>query len=162
MVTLDGREEKSAPPQWITLLTDFGPKAAYIGVMKGVIATISPRAQVVDLSHAVAPRDCVQAAFLLAASYSLFPPGTIHVAVVDPGVGGEIALLAVEFDGFRFLAPNNGLVAGVLKGRKPHHMVRVEEERFFLSPVSATSHGRDIFAPVADCKRDHMGLPQAP
>lgn len=146
---MDAMQELPKPPPRITLLTDFGPKDTYIGVMKGVIATVCPHAVIEDLSHGIAPQDVHEGAFLLAQSYSYFPPGTIHVAVVDPGVGGERSILGLEIDGFRFLAPDNGLLGGVLSGRTPDQVVRVENERFFLQPVSATFHGRDIFAPVA-------------
>lgn len=141
-------ELPAAPPR-VTLLTDFGPKDTYVGIMKGVIATIAPQAVVEDLSHGVRPQDVAEAAFLLASAYRYFPPGTIHVAVVDPGVGSARAILAMEFGGFRFVAPDNGLLGGVLRGRAPTRMVRVEEARYFLQPVSATFHGRDILAPVA-------------
>lgn len=141
-------EFATAPPR-ITLLSDFGPKDAYIGVMKGVIATIAPHAIVEDLSHGIGPQNVVEGAFLLASSYSYFPPGTIHVAVVDPGVGGGRAILAARDEEFVFLAPDNGLLGGVFEGRAPVEVVRVENDRFFLQPVSHTFHGRDIFAPVA-------------
>lgn len=137
-----------APPR-ITLLSDFGPKDAYIGVMKGVIATIAPHAIVEDLSHGISPQNVVEGAFLLASSYSYFPPGTIHVAVVDPGVGGDRAILAARNEEFVFLAPDNGLLGGVFAARPPEEIVRVENDRFFLQPVSHTFHGRDILAPVA-------------
>ncbi|MCI0651009.1 MAG: SAM-dependent chlorinase/fluorinase [Planctomycetes bacterium] len=146
--------EPDIVPPWITLLTDFGPRDTYIGMMKGVIATIAPRAVVVDLSHGVAPQDIVDGAYLLATSYRYFPAGTIHVAVVDPGVGGTRAILAMEFGGFRFLAPDNGLLGGVLGGKAPDRLVEVKNTRYFLPRVAATFHGRDIFAPVAA----HMAL----
>lgn len=149
--------ELASAPARITLLTDFGPKDTYIGVMKGVIATIAPHAIVEDLSHGISPQDVTAGAFLLANSYSYFPSGTIHLAVVDPGVGGDRSILAVRIDGFTFLVPNNGLLGGVVGGREPDEIVRVENERYFLQPVSDTFHGRDIFAPVA--AHIAMGVP---
>lgn len=133
----------------ITLLTDFGLRDEYVGVMKGVIAGIHKDAQTVDITHSIQPQDVVHGAFILAASFSYFPPGTIHVAVVDPGVGGQRRILAAELAGHRFLAPDNGLLERVLADQTDVSVVSVEQEQYFLTPVSRTFHGRDIFAPVA-------------
>ncbi len=133
----------------ITLLTDFGTRDEYVGVMKGVIERINPHARVIDISHAVAPQDIVHGAYLLAATFRFFASGTVHVAVVDPGVGGRRRILAAEGEGYRFLAPDNGLLERVMGGLAVDTLVSVENRRFFLSPVSRTFHGRDIFAPVA-------------
>ena len=133
----------------IALLTDFGTRDEYVGVMKGVIAGISPDIRVVDVTHAIDPQDIVHGAYILAAAVPFFPPGTVHVAVVDPGVGGGRRILAVESGGCRFLAPDNGILERALAGRTIRTMVSVENRRFFISPVSHTFHGRDIFAPVA-------------
>lgn len=141
----------------ITLLTDFGLQDEYVGVMKGVIAGIAPTVRVVDISHAVYPQDVVHGAFLLAAAYPFFPPGSVHLAVVDPGVGGPRRILAVECGGHRFVAPDNGLLERVLAGQPDARVVAVEKRRYFLDQISDTFHGRDIFAPVGA----HMagGLP---
>jgi S-adenosylmethionine hydrolase len=133
----------------ITLLTDFGIQDEYVGVMKGVIARIHPDTRTVDITHQLDPQDVAHGAFILAASFSYFPDGTIHVAIVDPGVGGERRILAVEAASHRFLAPDNGLLERVLADQTDMTIVSVENERYFLSPVSHTFHGRDIFAPVA-------------
>lgn len=133
----------------ITLLTDFGTRDEYAGVMKGVIAGINPDAGIVDISHHIEPRDIVHGAFILAASYSYFPAGTVHVAVVDPGVGGTRRILAMECGGHRFVAPDNGLLERVMAGQPVTEAVSVNEPRYWLERVSHTFHGRDIFAPVA-------------
>jgi S-adenosyl-L-methionine hydrolase (adenosine-forming) len=129
----------------ITLLTDFGLADHFVGVMKGVIAGIAPGAQVVDVSHEVPPFAILEGAFLLEQSWRYFPAGTIHVAVVDPGVGSSRRALLVEEGGHFFVGPDNGILSAVL-GKK----VRVlEEARYWLPEPSSTFHGRDIFAPVA-------------
>lgn len=133
----------------ITLLTDFGLQDEYVGVMKGVISGISPDARTVDITHQIAPQDIVHGAFILAASAFYFPWGTIHVAVVDPGVGSGRRILAAAAGGHYFLAPDNGLLERVLGGQADTRVVSIEHERYFLDPVSKTFHGRDIFAPVA-------------
>ncbi len=133
----------------ITLLTDFGAQDEYVGVMKGVIAGINQDARIVDISHHIVPRDIVHGAFILAAAYPYFPRGTIHVAVVDPGVGGMRRILAVETGGHLFVAPDNGLLERVLAHQSVTTAVSVVNPRFFLKHVSHTFHGRDIFAPVA-------------
>ena len=133
----------------ITLLTDFGLEDAYVGIVKGVILSINPSATVVDISHNIPPQDIVRAAFLMETSYRFFAPGTLHVAVVDPGVGGDRSIVGVDVNGHRFLAPDNGVLTAVLAEGAADCAVRVENSRFFLDPVSRTFHGRDIFAPVA-------------
>lgn len=135
--------------RWITLLTDFGSEDSYVGIMKGVIARTAPHAVVIDLGHALRPFDVVEGAFRLGCAYSYFPEGTIHVAVVDPGVGSERDVLALEIDGHTFLGPDNGVLGGVVRGRVPERIVTVTERRFFLDVISDTFHGRDIFAPCA-------------
>jgi S-adenosylmethionine hydrolase len=142
----------------ITLLTDFGLSDHFAGVMKGVIASIEPRVSVVDISHQVEPFRIAQARFLLAQSWPYFPKGTIHVVVVDPGVGSERRPLLVEAAGQRFVGPDNGIFSDLLalKGARCRH---ITNRKLFLTQVSATFHGRDIFAPVAA----HLakGLPAA-
>lgn len=133
----------------ITLLTDFGTRDEYVGVMKGVIAGINPNVRIVDISHHIEPQNIIHGALMLAAAYPYFPAGTVHVAIVDPGVGGMRRILAAEYNRQRFVVPDNGLMEQVLKDRSPLAAVSVEDPRFFLDPVSCTFHGRDIFAPVA-------------
>src|SRR6516225_10113926 len=100
----------AGPPRLIVLLTDFGLKDHYVGVMKGVILSVNPEAHLIDLSHDIGSQDILEAYFLLSNSYRYFPPGTIFVAIVDPGVGTDRAILAVETNRYFFLAPNNGLL----------------------------------------------------
>jgi S-adenosylmethionine hydrolase len=142
----------------ITLSTDFGLAAPYVAAMKGVILTINPRVQIVDLTHSIPAQDVRHAAFFLAASLPYFPPDTVHVVVVDPGVGTERKLLFVEIGGLKILVPDNGcwtLLEGE-GGQKP--VVRsLSEQRFWRPSVSATFHGRDILAPVAA----HLSLGEA-
>jgi S-adenosylmethionine hydrolase len=138
-----------APPGIITLLTDFGLGDPFVGVMKGAILTRFPGAQIIDLSHGIPPQAVAEAAFWLERSHAAFPPGSVHVAVVDPGVGSSRAILALEARGQLFLAPDNGLLADSLLGSPGARLHRVEPERMALPPPSATFHGRDIFAPVA-------------
>jgi S-adenosylmethionine hydrolase len=133
----------------ITLLSDFGYADEYAGVLKGVIYGINPAATIVDLTHGIAPQDVVQAAQTLAAAFAYFPTGTIHVAVVDPGVGGRRAIIAARQHGQIILAPDNGLISLVWDLYPPEIVVVVENQKFFLSSPSRTFHGRDIFAPVA-------------
>lgn len=140
---------KNEPPACITLLTDFGVSDPYVGIMKGVIASINPSARVIDLSHAVEPQDVDAAAFLLARSYSYFPAGTIHVAVVDPGVGGKRPALCVQSGGYFFVGPDNGVLSPACYDAGRPRIFLLEERKYFLENVSHTFHGRDIFAPVA-------------
>jgi S-adenosylmethionine hydrolase len=133
----------------ITLLTDFGWGDGYIGAMKGVILRINPDCRIVDLAHEISPHDVMGAALILGQTYPFFPSGTIHVAVVDPGVGGSRRPLVLETDGYRFVGPDNGCFTFVLKRQKEIEAYELTEERFCLPRVSHTFHGRDIFAPVA-------------
>lgn len=133
----------------VTLLTDFGLEDAYVGIVKGVILTGNPTATIVDVSHSIAPGDVTRAAYLLETSYRYFPAGSVHVVVVDPGVGSDRGIVAVETNGHLFLAPDNGVLTGVLPEGGAGRGVSVENTRYFLSPLSGTFHGRDIFAPVA-------------
>jgi S-adenosylmethionine hydrolase len=133
----------------ITLLTDFGIQDAYVGVMKGVILSINPSAVVIDVCHDVDPQDLIGAAYLINSFYRYFPKGTIHIVVVDPGVGGDRAIVAVELAGHIFLSPDNGVLTLLMDEKESDGAVRVENPHYFLSTVSHTFHGRDIFAPVA-------------
>lgn len=133
----------------ITLLTDFGTADYFIPAVKGVIFSINPGASIVDLTHEIAPQDLHSGAFTLGASYPYFPPGTIHVAVVDPGVGSERRAIVVETPRALFVGPDNGIFTYVYARedvRRVYHIQRVEFCRPVISP---TFHGRDVFAPVA-------------
>jgi S-adenosyl-L-methionine hydrolase (adenosine-forming) len=136
-------------PSIITLLTDFGTRDHYVASMKGVILSINPRCTLVDITHQVNPHDIKEAGFLLANSYSCFPKGTIHLCVVDPGVGGaRMPILMIAGDHF-FVGPDNGLFTLMACREKVKRVIALTNPRFFLPSLSATFHGRDIFAPVA-------------
>ncbi|MGE3803640.1 MAG: S-adenosyl-l-methionine hydroxide adenosyltransferase family protein [Gemmataceae bacterium] len=135
-------------PALITLTTDFGTASPYVAAMKGVVFGINPAARVVDLSHSIPPQDVRHAAHFLAGCVTYFPTGTIHVIVVDPGVGTARAALHIELNGQHLVAPDNGCWT-LLPGSDSATVRRLEERRYFHEPVSTTFHGRDIFAPVA-------------
>src|SRR5437764_13013820 len=132
----------------ITLTTDFGLSDHYVGVMKGVILGIAPAARIVDLSHQVAAYEIGEAAFLIAQAYRYFPKKTVHVIVVDPGVGTARRPILAEVAGQFFVAPDNG-VLGMIYTLGKHKVRAITNARYFLKPVSQTFHGRDVFAPVA-------------
>jgi S-adenosyl-L-methionine hydrolase (adenosine-forming) len=136
------------PVPILTLTTDFGLSDHYVGSMKGVILGICPRGQIVDISHQVSPYAIAEGAFLIAQAYRAFPGGTMHVVVVDPGVGSERRPILMEAAGQFFVAPDNGVLA-LLFAREKHKVRVISNERYFRHPVSQTFHGRDIFAPVA-------------
>jgi hypothetical protein len=133
----------------ITLLSDFGTKDEYVGCLKGVILGINPQATLVDLSHEVPPQDIRAGAFILAGAAPYFPPGTVHLAVVDPGVGAGRRALAARARGQYWVGPDNGLFHLAFSGQTDVEMVSLETPAYFLPQVSATFHGRDLFAPVA-------------
>lgn len=133
----------------VTLLTDFGLQDEYVGVLKGVILSNNPRATIVDISHGIDAHDIAAATYALKSSYGFFPEGSVHVAIVDPGVGTERAIIAAQCNRHLFLAPDNGLLAPILRDGSYTTIYRVENEDLFRHPVSRTFHGRDIFAPVA-------------
>lgn len=133
----------------VTLLTDFGLKDEYVGVMKGVILGIHPAARIVDLSHQVPAGDIARAGWLLDWSYPYFPAGTVHAAVVDPGVGTSRKVLCLEYASQFFLAPDNGLLSPLLRTIRSPRVREVSNRRYALSRISQTFHGRDIFAPAA-------------
>jgi len=133
----------------ITLTTDYGTQDHLVGVMKGVILKINPDVQIVDITHQVTPFDLLDGALAIASAYPYFPPRTIHVVVVDPGVGTERRPLIVSGQNQYFLAPDNGVLSGVYE-KEPNPVVRnLTAAHYFLHPVSKTFHGRDVFAPVA-------------
>ncbi len=133
----------------ITLTTDFGLNDEYVGVMKGVLLSRCPACRIVDLSHGIRPYDIRGAARLLAASYSYFPAGTIHLVVVDPGVGGPRRILLGHGDDQMFLGPDNGVLAIFAELLGDSSWYEVRRPDLYLESVSATFHGRDIMAPVA-------------
>jgi S-adenosylmethionine hydrolase len=143
----------SGPSGIITLLTDFGLDDAYVGTVKGVLLAINPRVRLVDLTHAVPPQDIRRAALLLEAAWRFFPRGSVHLAIVDPGVGGSRRPIAIEAGGHYFVGPDNGLL-GFCFDLPGARGVVLADARYHRRPVSRTFHGRDIFAPVAaHCSR---------
>lgn len=133
----------------ITLTTDYGTNDHLVGVLKGVILKINPEVTIVDITHAVTPFDLLDGALAITSAYSYFPPRTIHVVVVDPGVGTDRRPLLVSGQNQYFIAPDNGVLSGVFD-REANFLVRhLTSEHYFLHPVSKTFHGRDVFAPVA-------------
>jgi len=133
----------------ITLLTDFGTADYFVGAVKGAILSVNPRAVIVDITHEIAPQDIEGGAFTLLAAYKTFPAGTIHVGVVDPGVGSERRPIIVSANEQFFVGPDNGLFTYIYDREPSHRIVYVTSERYFRPAVSTTFHGRDIFAPVA-------------
>ncbi len=134
----------------IALLSDFGDRDHYAGTMKGVILSINPRARIIDISHNVSPQNIVEAGYLLWASYKYFPDGTVFVCVVDPGVGGGRKIICVETARHQFIAPDNGLLDFIILQEDILRSYQiVNPPRIGAKKISATFHGRDIFAPLA-------------
>ena len=137
-------------PRKITaLLTDFGTKDYFVGAIKGVILSVNPNANIIDITHEIEPQNIASAGFTLRACYKNFPKQTIFVAVVDPGVGSNRKAITVETDDYYFVAPDNGLLSFVFNGRDDFKVFELTEEKFFAQNVSSTFHGRDVFAPAA-------------
>jgi len=141
----------TSPPKRpiITLTTDFGASDHYVAAMKGVILTRCPAAQLVDVTHDIPPYGILAGAYAIHQSASWFPRGTVHLAIVDPGVGTARRGILVDAGGQFFVAPDNGLLSFILRGHPEAHVYELTNRRFWLAPVSATFHGRDLFAPVA-------------
>lgn len=133
----------------IALLTDFGTADHYVGAMRGVVLTICPDATLVDISHEIPPHDVMTGALELAACYRYFPPGTVFLVVVDPGVGSARCGLAAEAAEYRFVAPDNGVLTAVFAEARPKRVVQLTERRYARPTVSRTFEGRDRFAPAA-------------
>ncbi len=133
----------------ITLTTDFGTSDHFVGAMKGVIYGILPRAEIVDICHDLSPFRIPEAAFTIAEIYPYYPPRTVHVVVVDPGVGTKRRPILVQAAGQYFIAPDNGVLSIVFNREKKHKARHITESKYFRDPVSNTFHGRDIFSPVA-------------
>jgi S-adenosyl-L-methionine hydrolase (adenosine-forming) len=133
----------------ITLTTDFGTNDHFVGVMKGVILDIVPEAQIVDICHSVQAFDVLDGAITISQAYSYFPARTVHVVVVDPGVGTARRPILASSDGYHFVAPDNGVLSLVYARESRVHVRHITSEHYFLQPVSNTFHARDIFAPVA-------------
>jgi S-adenosylmethionine hydrolase len=133
----------------ITLTTDFGQADGYVGTMKGVILGICPQASLVDISHKIRPQGIRQAAYVLHTATPYFPPGTIHLVVVDPGVGSARRPIAVQTQRAIYVVPDNGVLSLVLAQDPAQQAIHLTEQRFRLPLVSTTFHGRDIFSPAA-------------
>jgi len=131
----------------ITLTTDFGARDGYVGAMKGVILSIAPQTTIVDIAHGIPPQDVAAGAVALAQAAPFYPAGTIHIAVVDPGVGGQRSDILVEAGGHIYLGPDNGVLSLVARG--PRQIFRIQAPEFRRDPISPTFHGRDVFAPAA-------------
>lgn len=137
------------PNPIITLTTDYGTNDHLVGTMKGVILKINPDVTIVDITHNVTPYDLLDGAMAIGAAYSYFPPKTVHVVVVDPGVGTDRRPLLVSVQNQYFIAPDNGVLSMIFE-REDNIVVRhANVEHYYLSPISKTFHGRDVFAPVA-------------
>ncbi len=133
----------------ITLLTDFGLQDGYVAAMKAVLLGMVPQAQLVDISHLIPPQDIRWGAYVLKSCYADFPTGTIHVAVVDPGVGTHRRCIALRTDRYFFVGPDNGLFSFILEEEPRTETRLLSNQNLFRPTISATFHGRDIFAPVA-------------
>jgi len=133
----------------VTLTTDFGTADAYVGTMKGVLLGLCPQAGLIDITHEVRPQAVRQAAYLLSTATPFFPPGTVHLAVVDPGVGSARRAVAVQTGRATFVAPDNGVLTLALAHDPPRLAVTLTNPDYHLPQVSATFHGRDVFAPAA-------------
>jgi len=133
----------------IVLLTDFGQKDTFVGVLKGVIAKINPESKVIDLSHSVEPQNIQHGAFLLSTSCSYFPRGTIFCVIVDPGVGSDRKVICIETQDYFFVGPDNGVLWEASSHNQIKRIFELTNQDYFLDFISTTFHGRDIFAPVA-------------
>ena len=137
------------PSGIITLTTDFGLYDPYVAMMKGVILSINPEARVVDISHQIKAGSIMKAASFVHESFLFFPEGTVHVAVVDPGVGSDRRLIGIKAGGHFFVGPDNGIFWLVVEDHKETKTIHLTESTYFLPPISHTFHGREVFAPVA-------------
>jgi len=133
----------------ITLTTDFGLDDEYVGVVKGVLLSFLPDVQLVDITHSIAPQDIQKAAMIIDRACRFFPEATVHLAVVDPGVGSARRLLAIKTSRSFFVGPDNGIFTAILQSESTIKIHHITNSNLFLSPVSSTFHGRDIMAPIA-------------
>ncbi|MDE2508309.1 MAG: SAM-dependent chlorinase/fluorinase [Planctomycetota bacterium] len=138
-----------ARPPILTLTTDFGARGPYVAAIKGVVLGLVPQAHIVDVTHAVTPQDILEGSFVLAGVLETFPTGTVHMAVIDPGVGTDRSIIAVSLCDHWFVVPDNGLITCVARGRTPRVVHEISNPVLRRNTVSATFHGRDIMAPAA-------------
>jgi S-adenosyl-L-methionine hydrolase (adenosine-forming) len=136
-------------PAIITLTTDFGYKDPFISEMKGVILSINPYASIVDVTHDIEPFNILEAGFVIGSSYRYFPSGTIHVVVVDPGVGSKRRPLVIEISRHKFVGPDNGVFARILQEVRSAECVEISNDKYVIRKESPTFQGRDVFAPAA-------------
>jgi S-adenosylmethionine hydrolase len=142
--------EKNVPYQrMVTITTDFGLTEPYVGAMKGVIYTINPKAQIVEITNSVQSFDVLDGALAISQAYNYFPKDTVHLVVVDPGVGGPRRPIIANIGQYSFVAPDNGVLSLVFEREERITVRHVTSEYYFHQPISNTFHGRDIFAPVA-------------
>jgi S-adenosyl-L-methionine hydrolase (adenosine-forming) len=136
-------------PGILTLTTDFGMGGPYVAALKGVMLELAPGTQFIDVCHTISPQNILEGGFILAGIVDVFPRGTVHLAVIDPGVGTERRLIAVSVADQWFVLPDNGLITGVVRGTKPSGIWEITNPALRRSIVSATFHGRDILAPAS-------------
>ena len=137
------------PSKIITLSTDFGQAGGYAGAVKGVLLRINPQIKIVDITHEISPFNILEGALLLNSFYQFFPRGTIHLVVVDPGVGGKRKGILVRTDNYFFVGPDNGIFSFIYDREKVREMINLTNSEYFLGKPSSTFHARDIFAPVS-------------
>ena len=142
-------KKNSSRVNCITLTTDFGVTDEYVGVMKGVIRSIAPDVPVIDITHAIGPQNIRHGAYIIHAAFAYFPENSLHMIIVDPGVGSDRRIVLARISGHLFLAPDNGILSLLLEKETYEAAYEVTCDHLFLSPLSNTFHGRDIFAPVA-------------
>lgn len=138
-----------SPNGVITFITDFGTKDVYAGILKGIVLSINPDARIVDITHEIPSHDIMNASFMLANAYHHFPVGTIHVVIVDPGVGSERKNIAVRTEQYFFVGPDNGVFSLVLSRKKALEIRKITTAPFIFDTISYTFHGRDVYAPCA-------------
>ncbi len=136
-------------PNIITLITDFGIYDPYVGIMKGVILSINPKAKIIDITHSIPPQDIICAGLTIKNSFSFFPEKTIHLAVVDPGVGSKRLPILIKTEKYFFIGPDNGLFSSIISNEKTENIIEITNKNYSLKKISRTFHGRDIFAPAA-------------
>ena len=144
-----GHQVMQKPPGIITLTTDFGESDSYVAMMKGVILSINPNATIIDITHQIPARSIKEGGLIIKESYTYFPSGTVHVGVVDPGVGGKRRPIAVLVDNYFFVGPDNGLFSTIIETQRHTDVIHLKETKYWMHSISPTFHGRDIFAPVA-------------
>lgn len=141
--------EQAGAQRIVTLTTDFSMQDGFVGAMKGVLLGINPRVQIVDIAHDIRPQDILEAAFVLTDTYGYFPRGTIHLVVVDPGVGSARRPIIVQSEDYFFVGPDNGVFGFVYDLEEAQEIVQISNPNLMMPEVSDTFHGRDVFAPAA-------------